>query len=324
MADIAPAVNDAPASSGASATFEQAFASDASPASATPEQSNSATAAAQPATTQEQPQQDDERSPFIPRARFNEVNERMKAAEEWRKSRAWAEQLDEAHYREMAQWYQRADQDPITFATEYIAGLQQHPTYGPQLRSLAARTLAQGRGQTEEQEPAPNVAITDAQGNVVGHTYDAETLAKRDAIRDARLIQQVVQQVEQRFSPVVKTVEQVQAERTKAAAEQFGRTAYDQLKSLPQFEQHKADIAKALEATQLPPDASEELVLMAAKAAYAQVVLPRLQSATTQQAQSQLLDNLHQKAAASSVNPGSAAPTSPRRIDSFYSKDLQW
>jgi cell envelope opacity-associated protein A len=55
--------------------------------------------------------------------------------------------------------------------------------------------------------------------------------------------------------------------------------------------------------------------------AYTKVVLPTL----TRQAQSAQLDTLQRTAAASSgINPGSAAPTSPRKVTSFDDPSLKW
>ena len=45
----------------------------------------------------------------------------------------------------------------------------------------------------------------------------------------------------------------------------------------------------------------------------------------TQAAQSQVLDSLKQKAgAAATVNPGSAAPSSPANVQSFHDSRLVW
>ena len=55
--------------------------------------------------------------------------------------------------------------------------------------------------------------------------------------------------------------------------------------------------------------------------AYRGVVAPTL----TQKAQAKLLDNLQQKATASTgVNPGSAAPSTPSSPRSFHDASLQW
>jgi hypothetical protein len=48
------------------------------------------------------------------------------------------------------------------------------------------------------------------------------------------------------------------------------------------------------------------------------VVTPLREQQMSSKAESRVLDNLQRKAAAStSVNPGSAAPSTPKRIDSF-------
>lgn len=306
MSEPLSAVNDA-APSAAPATFAEAFAADASPAPAPPEQTTDATAAAQPAPAQETPQQSDEREPFIPRQRFDEVNGKLSELKQWKEQRAWADQIDQQTFAQMAEWYQRAHSDPLAFTTSLIAELQNHPTYGPQLKSLAARTLAQ-RGQAA----GPDLS------NLVIDLGNGQTIPLGD------LKSQWMREVEQKFAPLQQTVEQVTAERQKAEAQSFATTSIQQLRQLTGFKEHEAEIKAELQKIKLPEDAGPELVLLAAQAAYARVVPAKLQQSTAQSAQSQLLDNLQRKAAASSVNPGSAAPSSPRRVESFTDPSLKW
>lgn len=303
MDDTASAVNDAPAPSAAPVSFAEAFASDASPASDPSQQTTTPSAAEQPTSdAQAQPQQSDERSPMIPRPRFDEVNAKYNELKTWKESRAWAEQVDQQTFTQMAQWYQQAHTDPLTFATNLIAELQTHPVHGQALRSLAARTLAQGRGGSQPAPALDGIAIDLGNGQQV-------TLGDLKA--------QWLQEVRNEFQPVAKTVREIETERAqlqaKAQADEFASGFFKELSQLPNFADHKAAIAQEVQAMQLASDHPAE-VQAATLRAYLKVVLPTL----SQKAQSQLLDNLQQKAAAStSVNPGSAANATSRRYDSF-------
>jgi hypothetical protein len=304
MDTTASAVNDAPTSTDVAppATFAEAFAADASPASDTPAQTTDAAAAEQPTTAQEDSsQQSDDRSPFIPRQRFDEVNGKLNELKTWKEQRAWAEAVDQQTFAQMAQWYQQAHADPLAFATNLIAELQQHETYGPQLKSLAARTLAQ------RQAPAG----PDLEGVVID-------LGNGQSIPLSALREQWMAQVRKEFEPIAQTVQQVNSDRQAAEAKSFATTSLTELRQLPGFKDHEPAIKAELGKMKLPADAGPDLVLLAAQAAYARVVPAKLQQSTTQSAQSQLLDNLQRKAAGNSVNPSSAAPSTPRRIDSFH------
>jgi len=305
------------------ASFEDAFSADASPASTPPDQSHDAAAAVQPATGQDSPQQDD-RSPFIPRARFDEVLAARKAAEQsleaW-KGYEWARQVTPEQFRELSEWYRSAHADPVAFAQQLIGELQQHPIHGQALRSLAAKTLSSGRSKEPAPElPKPDVAITDEHGQVIGHTYSE----KAQAQRDAWLTAQITARLEQRFQPMVSTVQQMAAERAdrqrQAEAASYADGFHKELSSLPGFTEHAAAIKDELARTVLQSDHPAE-VSAAAFRAYTKVVLPTL----TQSAQSKLLDTLTHKAAASTgVNPGSAGPASSAKVTRFDDPSLVW
>ena len=84
--------------------------------------------------------------------------------------------------------------------------------------------------------------------------------------------------------------------------------------------ENRLAVKAAMEAMRITSDDPRDLQL-ALNAAWRQVVLPTLSA----KAQSQLLDNLQTKAAAStSVNPGSATPSTPRNVTSFNDPSLEW
>lgn len=313
----ATATDAAPASP---ATFEQAFASEPSPSPDPVDSSTTPPAAVQPGTEPtDSPQQPDERSPFIPRARFDEVLTARKQAEqqlaEWQQY-AWAK---DPRVQQIVQQVAASQGNPMAFFAQQFAELSQHPQWGPQLRSFLGQQFGGLRQRQEPslpQEPQPDVAIYDQQGQVVGHTYSAKVLAEREAF----LKQQWMQEINQSLAPKLQTLDSLAAREAQAAAQaqaqSYASSFMQELSALPGFdlEKHGKAIAAELAQNQLAPNAHPAEVNAAAYRAYAKVVLPTL----GQHAQSQLLDNLQKKAAAtSSINPGSAAPSTGKSYKSF-------
>lgn len=302
------------------ATFADASWADASPASDTSGQTTTPPAAAQPGSPEATPTPDD-RSPFIPRARFDEVNGRLKTAEAWKQQYGWAEQIPQADLQQALDIARQASADPVAYVQTLIAELQAHPTHGAALRSLAAKALAAGRGQSANAMPEPDVAITDADGNVVGQTYSAAMLAKRDEW----LTQQVLAKVDERYAPTRETAEQIkqqaQAAKDLAAGQQFATDFTSELKELyPTFDQHKTAIGQDVvrQLAKLPagdPRGNDPAYLESITLRAAQRIIG---GSTRSQAESAVLDSLKQKAAASSaVHPHAATASTPKRIDSF-------
>lgn len=304
----------------APATFEQAFAAEASPA---PDPA-SETPSAQPAVTAEsetavpgQTTGEDDRSPLIPRARFDEVNTKLRELKAWKDSRPWAEHIEPAAFETMAQWYGKALADPRAFAIQLLDELSNHPEHAPAIRSELARRLGTRQIGTKTDDPndlAPDVEITDANGNVVGRTYSDAKLAKRED----HLRRQIQQEMDEKYSPHLKTLDAIRQERERqhaeAQASSFAKGFASELAALPLFEQHKAEIGKALQAMPLESD-HPDAVRAATYRAYHQVVGPKL----LQGSQQAVLADLQRKAHAStSVNPATAALSGSKAPKSFH------
>lgn len=311
MEQTVAAPADSGGNSAAPLTFEQAFAADASPASDPSQQSNDATAAAQPTTEAEaSPQQPDERSPFIPRARFDEVVTARQQAEEalqaW-KDYEWVRQIPANDFKSVVDRLVRTKGDPIAVITELIGEAAADPQWGPKLRQLALQ---------QSQPSAPKPGLPDL-SQVVVDLGNGQTLSLADFKAS------VLSEVEQKFGQPLQTVEQIAAERqqlqAQQAADKFAQATIGKLAALPGFDQHKAQIGDYV--AQHPPRDDQgrftddpHALRAAAYEAYLQIVVPTLSSS----AQSQLLDDLKHKARAStSVNPGSAAPSTPKAYGSF-------
>jgi hypothetical protein len=296
-------------------SFAEAYATVASSATDTPDQSSTPAAAETPPTDQgAAPADSDERSPFIPRARFDEVNTDRNSLKQWKEQYAWAEQIPREQLTAAMDFYgQFNGADPIAALQQLAQRLQDHPEHGPKLKSFAARALAQAR-----QPQTPQPAGPDYSQIVVD-------LGNGQQISLADFESSVLAKAEQKFGPALKTVEQYAAERKQADQQRevsaFSTRVDSALKELiPNYDDVKADISTELRAMQIKGDDPRDVEIATLRAAM-KVAFPKLGS----KAQSQLLDTLQQKAAANtSVNPGSAASSVPSDIRSFHDKRLQW
>lgn len=263
-----------------------------------------------------------------PKERWDSIlaNARQKAAEDALAPYAWAKSVDQREFQQIQQIARHFTSGNVVEGLQnLIAEIRQDPQHDAALRSLHARALAAARGHTTapgEQEPQPDLPIQLEDGRVV-HLYSAEQQAKREAF----LQQRWLSQVKQEFQPVTQTIEQLRAREAAALQQQqvdhFVTTTYADVQTWPGMSDtaNQKAVAQAMAAMGLPNDASPERVSLALNEAYRKVVLPTLH----QKAESQLLDSLKTKAAAStSVNPGTAASSAPRRITSFHDAGLKW
>jgi hypothetical protein len=298
--------NSAAAAPSSPTTFAEAFASDASSASTTPDQSTTPAAAVTPPTSEGSPQQPD-REPFIPRARFDEVNTSLNALKQWKEQYAWAEQVPREQLTAAMEFYRQFNgDDPIAALQTLAQKLQAHEVHGPKLRSMAARTLAAARGQSQASGPDLSAIAID--------------LGNGQQVTLGDLKNQWIAEVEQKFAPVTKTVEQITADRKQAERDEqiraFTTSTFDDVKTWPGMDnpENGKKLGEALAAMQVDGNDPREVALALNKA-YRQVVLPTLSA----KAESKLLDTLQHKAAATtSVNPGSAAHSAPKPVKSFH------
>jgi hypothetical protein len=256
------------------------------------------------------------------------ANARTKAAEDAIAPYSWAKQVSQQEFQQVTELAKRASADPIGYLQDFIKELQQSPEHSAQLRSLAAKALAQRQPAQPEQEPQPDLPIQLEDGRVV-HLYSAEQQAKREAFLQGKWMQGVRQELQ----PLQQTHDTLQAERQALAQQKEmdsftarERDASSKWKGMNDPAFRSKVIARL---AQMPVSGTDPaIVSLALREAY---MAERDESDTahaatqTQKAQASVLDSLKQKAAAaSSVNPGSAAPSTPRRPKSFFDTGLQW
>lgn len=304
---------------------------DASSASS-PSPSETPAASAGAATTEPPAATTTEGSPqqgAPPQERWPDIlnNARTKAREEvaqqW-KDYEFIRQIPAQDAREFYELAVQSQGDPIALLNLLSQRIAADPVHGQALRSFAAKQLAAARGTAQSTEmPGPDLEVTDPQGNVISRTYSDQQLA--------RLIQhvqkQTIETIEQKFAPVQQTHEAItraQAQlQEQAQAQSWSADLSKDFNTWPGFhpEHNKAERAQVKTRTAelvaaMPREKQNDPVALenAFLRAYREVVVPTL----SQRAESQLLDSLKTKAAASiSVNPGTAAASTQRRVDRF-------
>jgi hypothetical protein len=227
--------------------------------------------------------------------------------------------LTPEQFNTMAGWWQRAQQDTNGFLTETLTShpqaieilqaaltkLNAHPTFGPQLKSLAAKALASARGNPTPKAPEM-VKVQLEDGSVVAMPRDpAAYLAYHQS--------QWEKGVGDKLAPITQTVDALKAEHDAAVHEaqidHFVTTTYEDVKTWPGMQDASARtaVAQALQTMQVDPN-DPRAVTLALNAAYRQVVLPTLSA----NAERTYAASLKQKAAAQieSASTSAAAPMS--------------
>ena len=299
-------------------TLQEAFARDATTAPPTDDSTEPAATAQTPAPEATTDPLSTEKQGPIPFAAHKTAleNARTKAATEavqqFERDYGWAKQVSPQEFQSFAETARQMSSDPIGFLQSFASGLQDHPVYGPQLRSQAARTLATRQASTP---PEPDVAVTDETGRVIAHTYSDGALAKRDEW----LIAKVVSQMQGEIAPLKQSHAEAEAQRAHAeATAQIESQADGILSDIKAIVgEDDAAIAAVAEAMDAHPDWSPH---RAAAHVAQTVVRPKFE----QSAESKVLESLKTKAAAATPNPAGAVVSATQRPTSLLDKGLQW
>jgi hypothetical protein len=260
-----------------------------------------------------------------PKERWDAIlaNARTKAAQDataqFEAQYGWAKQIPQQEIQQIQQIGRHFSPggNPIEGLQSLIAEIRKDPQYDAQLKSLAAKALAQGRQPAAPATPQM-VQVQLEDGLIV-------TLPRNPDEWLAHQQQQWEQSLEKRLQPLQKTHEQLQAERQaiqqQQAVTQFVSTTYADVQTWPGMDapESKAAVAQELAQAKVDPNDPRE-VRMALDAAWRKVVAPTL----GQKAEAKLLASLKTKATAGAVNPSGAAAASPRQVGSFYDPSLKW
>ena len=257
-----------------------------------------------------------------PRERWESIlanarkKEREAAANEYRQKYGWAEAITPQEFQEVQQFARNASQNPLAAAQELLNHAKSDPANAAALRQLASQLMPEppkAREVEDDAEPQPDLQT--AEGQLL---YSAQ--------QQRAHAEWLVRQTEQRFSARLKPFEEraakaEEAERqaaAKAEADTQAGSVYESVQKFPHFEAHKDAIKAKFAQMDLGPDASMGDVKAALFQCYIDVlatdVLPTLEG----KAQTELLQSLKTKAAASSRVPGSPSavgtPPKPTRF----------
>jgi hypothetical protein len=210
----------------------------------------------------------------------------------------------EAEYRQKYGWADQFQQNPYQFVENWIDQLAEHPQYSPQILAKAARMLQSRRGaaQTSE-EPAPDVPIVDAHGNVTGQTYSAKQLK---AWREWDWAQKQAG-LEQRLQPLeqMRTVMEQRAAyaQVQQQSDEYARTTLQELRQDPHFKEHEAKVKQALIDH---PEWGDNV-----HRAYHHVLQTDVFPTISRSAETKVLADLKTQAAGGSIRPDGAGTATP-------------
>lgn len=232
-------------------------------------------------------------------------NARVKEREAIERDLGWARQVPKEAIQQWSSIAQKMTSDPIAFLNEFTQELHAHPTFGPQLRTHAAKTLAAGRGQAAV-DLNPDLVVDDGQGKQIA-TFSADRVK---AIVDHAVQQAIAKEVQPLKSESEQRAAQAKAaESTRLANEKADSTM--------------ADIADILEITSPETPESQKLYgavwqlmeqdkSLSAEKAARQVWKTHIRPTIESKGQAKALEQLKTKAAGNTAN-GTGAAATPKR-----------
>lgn len=239
---------------------------------------------------------DGERSPYIPRARFDEVNNQLK---QWREQYGWAESVPREQLEDMAQWYGRYQGDPAEFLEYAYREALNHPVHGESVKSRVGKLLASLRAQPEPSFD-PDVPVMNEQGQIVQRTYSADMVK-----------QLIAHEVSKALTPYQQdlAVRQTAEQRAQARSyyEQVADADIAYVQARPFFQEHRAAILQTF----------KEHPAMTLREAADYVLDHTVLPSYGQKAHAQVVSDFQQKANAQTVNPGTPSGTARPRFKSF-------
>jgi hypothetical protein len=239
----------------------------------------------------------------VPYERFNEVNRRMKEAEDrWRNTeQSWGQvlQSDPQRVRGAVEFAQRFAADPVEAAVQILMEAQQNDQFRPKVASQAARILGMFRGQQPKDEPEPQPDLVAENGSPV---YSAERLKQWRDWDGRRSKVALEAQLAEALRPVKEFQQERQQQRLRQQADSAAAQQYKQAQEWHGFKEHEADIAKSF----------NDNPTWTLQDAYLHVLHTKILPSFPARAQAQVVADLQSKAAAQTLNPGSSTrPSTP-------------
>ncbi|MCU0521427.1 MAG: hypothetical protein MUF84_12125 [Anaerolineae bacterium] len=240
----------------------------------------------------------------IPYQRFEEINRRMKDAEERYQSleQSWGADVlkaDPGQIRQMMAAYQRMAADPVGHVTQLLAELNENEQYRPQVASQAARILGALRQHQPKEDPEPQPDLVAENGAPV---MSAPRQREWAAWQRRQMQAEFSAQLDKTVAPFKSLVQRQQEQELKAQTDQQANAMLSRARGWHGFKDHEAEIAKVFNA-----HADWSL-----QDAYLHVLHEKILPSYPAKAQAQVVADLQSKAAAQTLNPGSSTrPSTP-------------
>lgn len=243
-----------------------------------------------------------------PKERWDDIlknaraKEREAALGEWRQQYGWAESVDRSQLQSMSEWFSLYQGDPADFLERAYQEALSHPVHGATVKSRVGRMMASMRQQQATAAPdlEPDVPVMNEQGQVVSRTFSAEKVKA--------LVEHAIAQATSPFKEDLETRKtQAQQAEAKAHAEAQADADLQYVKSMPMFEEHKADIVAVFKANPK----------MTLRQAYDDVLKTKIFPSIGQKSEAKVLSDLQQKANAQTVSPGTPSGSAKPAFKNF-------
>ena len=252
----------------------------------------------------------------IPYERFEQINRRMKDAEErWQGvERSWGDILkaDPQQVRQMLGVVQRIAADPVEHAVQILTEAQQDDRFRAKVASQAARilgTLRQHQPKAEEPEPQPDLVAENGSPVMSAsrlREWQHWNQRRQQAEFDAKLAETV--------APFKSLVERQRQQELEMQTTKHAEATLQKARQWHGFKEHEADIAKVFKEN---PD-------FTLQDAYLHVLHTTILPALPAQAQAKVVADLQSKAAAQTLNPASTARPSTPDFKGDFKAALEW
>jgi hypothetical protein len=239
----------------------------------------------------------------IPYERFEQINRRMKEAEERYQGmeQSWGAVLrhDPQRVSQAVEFAQRFSADPVESAVQILLEAQQNPQFSPRVASQAARLLGMFRSQQPKEDPEPQPDLVAENGMPV---FSAERLRQWREWDGKRSSAAFDAKLQETVAPFKSLVERQQQQELQTRTNQQAESALQKARQWHGFKDNEAEIAKVFGAN---PDFD-------LKDAYLHVLHTKILPSMPAKATAQVVADLQSKAAAQTLNPsGATRPSTP-------------
>lgn len=219
----------------------------------------------------------------------------------------WAKDIADHERNGLLVWRAAMNGDP-----QALAQIRANPQAVQWIKGLVQSEQPQQPQHDPEPEPDFVLPVRDAQGNIVGERpiYSAEQMAKREAWMKRNLLADVQKQI----APLQQVAQTFQQREQQAVYTTTVSSVLAKMKSAdPQFEKHMPDVAAAIQADGRLSDLAMTDPETAIEVAYGRVYRSKVMPGQQAQTEADVLAKLKQQAVAGTVNPGAAAPSTPKQ-----------